>query len=126
MTTRSLQTDSLGSGLADPPQTSSCSSQDYQDALTEGLDTLVVALDIAGDFDRVWHAGLVKKLPVKGIQGDLLKLHEDYLQRRTLQVVVNGQASTPSHIQASFPPGSVLGTALKNLYLKAFSVSYQQ
>ena len=28
-------------------------SQGWQDALDEGLDTLVVALDIAGAFDRV-------------------------------------------------------------------------
>ncbi|XP_063888878.1 uncharacterized protein LOC135115794 [Scylla paramamosain] len=63
---------------------------DWQDALDGGLDSVVVALDIAGAFDRVWHGGLLEKLRAKGIQGDLLQLLGDYLQGRTLQVVVNG------------------------------------
>uniref|UniRef100_A0A0P4VX79 Uncharacterized protein n=1 Tax=Scylla olivacea TaxID=85551 RepID=A0A0P4VX79_SCYOL len=92
-------------------------SKDWQDALEEGLDTLVVALDIAGAFDRVWHAGLVKKLCAKGIQGNLLALLEDYLQGRTLRVVINGQASQPLPIQASVPQGSVLGPILWNIYI---------
>ena len=45
--------------------------------MDEGLNTLVVVLDIAGAFDRVWHAGLVEKLHAMGIQGDLLVLLED-------------------------------------------------
>ena len=54
-------------------------SKDWQDALDEDLDTLVIALDIAGAFDRVWHARIVEKLRSKGIQGDLLVLFQDYL-----------------------------------------------
>ena len=34
-------------------------SMDWQDALDEILDILVVALDADGAFDRVWHAGLI-------------------------------------------------------------------
>ncbi|XP_050690070.1 uncharacterized protein LOC126982212 [Eriocheir sinensis] len=55
-------------------------SQEWQDSLDEGLDTLVVALDISGAFDRVWHSGLLAKLRAKGIEGSLLTLLEDYLQ----------------------------------------------
>ncbi|XP_050688373.1 uncharacterized protein LOC126981400 [Eriocheir sinensis] len=69
-------------------------SQEWQDSL-EGLDTLVVALDIAGAFDRVWHSGLLAKLCAKGIEGSLLTLLEDYLHGRSLRVVVNGRTSTP-------------------------------
>ena len=64
----------------------------------KGLDSLMVALDIAGAFDRVWHAGLVEKLHAKGFQGNLLELLENYLQGRTLRVVINGQTSQPSPI----------------------------
>ena len=60
-----------------------------QDALDDGQDTVVVALDIAGAFDRMWHGGLLEKLHAKGIQGDLLLLLENYQQGRTLQVIVN-------------------------------------
>ena len=78
-------------------------SQDWQDALDEGLDTLVVALDIDGAFDRVWHAGLAEKLRSKGIHSNLLELLENYLQGRTLRVVINRQTSQLSPIQASVP-----------------------
>ena len=92
-------------------------SRDWQDSLDNGLDTLVVALDIAGAFDRVWHAGLLEKLRAKGIQGHLLVLMSDYLQGRTLHVVVNGQQSGDLPVGASVPQGSVLGPVLWNLYI---------
>ena len=72
----------------------------------------MVTFDIAGDFDRVWHRGLVEKLRANDIQGNLLALLEDYLQGRTLRVVTNGQTSQPSPVQASVPQGSVLGPIL--------------
>ena len=89
----------------------------WQDALDGGLDTVVVALDIAGAFDRVWHRGLMEKLRAKGIQGNLLQLLGNYLQGRTLQVVVNGQASESLPVEASVPQGSVLGPVLWNVYV---------
>ena len=92
-------------------------SKDWQDSLDNGLDTLVVALDIAGAFDRVWHAGLLEKLRAKGIQGPLLMLVADYLQERTLHVVVNGQQSGNLPVGALVPQGSVLGPVLWNLYI---------
>ncbi len=75
----------------------------WQDALDGGLDTVVVALDIAGAFDRIWHRGLLEKLRTKGIHGNLLQVLGDYLQGRTLQVVVNGQASESLSVRASVP-----------------------
>ncbi|XP_045122826.1 uncharacterized protein LOC123511207 [Portunus trituberculatus] len=88
-------------------------SQEWQDILDEGLDTLVVALDIAGAYDRVWHAGLLTKLQAKGIDGGLLKLLEDYLQGRTLRTVVNGRTSSPTNIEASVPQGSAVEGQLR-------------
>ena len=85
--------------------------------MDEGLDTLVVALDIARVFDRVWHAGLLEKICAKGIQGNLLKLLENYLQGKTLRVVINGQTSQLSPMQASVPQGSVLGPILWIIYI---------
>ena len=92
-------------------------TRNWQDALDDGQDTVVVALDIAGAFDRVWHGGLLEKLRAKGIQGDLLLLLGNYLQGRTLQVVVNGQASESLPVEASVPQGSVLGPVLWNIYV---------
>ena len=93
-------------------------SNDWQDA----LDIFVVALDIAGAFDRVWH----KKLCTKGIQCDLLVLLQDYLQGRTLQVVINGQSSRPFPIQALVPQGSVLGPILWNISIDGFLLDSQR
>ena len=92
-------------------------SQAWQDTLDEGLDTLVVALDIAGAFDRVWHSGLIEKLRAKGVEGPLLRLLKNYLQKRTLRVVINGRTSTPLDIRASVPQGLVLGPLLWNVYI---------
>ncbi|KAG7158157.1 RNA-directed DNA polymerase from mobile element jockey-like 31 [Homarus americanus] len=92
-------------------------SRDWQDALENGLDTLVIALDIVGAFDRVWHGGLLEKFRAKGIEGKLLLLLADYHRGRTLRVVVNGQTSRDFPIEASVPQGSVLGSILGNVYI---------
>ena len=62
--------------------------------------------------------GFVEKLRAKGIQGDLLVLLQDYLQGRTFQVVINGQSSRSSPIQASVRQGSVLVPILWNIYIR--------
>ena len=52
MTTNSSQTNNLA-GL---PTSDLLLSRDWQDALDDGLNAMVVALVIAGVFDPVWHA----------------------------------------------------------------------
>ena len=65
----------------------------WNKSLDRGVDTYVIALDIAGAFDRVWHAGLICKIKSFGIDGNLLGLIKDYLKDRIFQVVVNGYTS---------------------------------
>jgi len=84
-------------------------SSSWSQALDDGQDTYVIALDIAGAFDRVWHRGIISKLRSFGISGDLLDLLQNYLHGRSLSVVVNGHSSTECPISASVPQGSVLG-----------------
>lgn len=88
----------------------------WNKSLDAGKETYVVALDIAGAFDRVWHEGIISKLKSFGIDGDLLKMIQDYLRGRTLQVVVNGYTSSEHPISASVPQGSVIGPLLWNVY----------
>ncbi|KAG0712711.1 RNA-directed DNA polymerase from mobile element jockey [Chionoecetes opilio] len=90
-------------------------TRNWQDSLDDALDTVVVALDISGALDRVWHGGLLEKLRAKGIQGDLLLLLGNYLQGRTLHVVVNEQASESMSVETSAPKDSVLGPVLWNI-----------
>lgn len=54
-------------------------SRDWQKTLDTGLGTIVVALDIAIAFDRMWYAGLQEKLLAKNIRRHLLMLMDDYL-----------------------------------------------
>lgn len=46
--------------------------------------TYVVALDMAGAFDRVWHKGLILKLQAMGVRGKLTALLRVYWYNKTL------------------------------------------
>ena len=91
-------------------------SKSWHDSLDSGRPSLVIALDIAGAFDCVWHKGLMAKLQQLGITGDLLGLLSSYLTDRSLRVVVNGHTSTSFPVEASVPQGSVIGPLLWNAY----------
>ena len=57
-------------------------SNSWHDALDPGRPSLMIALDITGAFDCVWHRGLTAKLEQMGITGDLLHLFSSYLSAR--------------------------------------------
>ena len=60
----------------------------YEWNMCSGLGgcTRVVAVDIAGAFDRVWHEGLLHKAHCYGLHGKLLNWLESYLCGRQLTV----------------------------------------
>ena len=66
---------------------------EWVNAVSSGRTAHVVAIDIAGAFDRVSHLGLLSKARSYGIRGCLLNWLSDYLHERTLQAVVGGQIS---------------------------------
>ena len=92
-------------------------TSEWSDDLDQGKPTAVIALDIAGAFDRVWHAALVERLRAVGVSGELLTLLRDYLHEREMRVVHNGRQSSPQKIEAGVPQGSVLGPLLWNIYI---------
>ena len=76
-------------------------------ALDEGKEVRAIFCDISKAFDRVWHEGLLFKLSLAGIKGQLLDWFSDYLDHRFQRVVVPGAQSDWIGIKAGY---------LKDLY----------
>lgn len=87
----------------------------WNKSLDKGKYTYVIALDIAGAFDRVWHNGILFKLKSLEIYGNLFTLIQNYLYDRSL--CVDGDYTSMEYsIDASVPQWSVIGHLLWNVY----------
>ena len=92
-------------------------SQKWNNFLDHSDEVCVIALDIKGAFDKVWHNGLCSKLRAKGISGMLLSWLQNYLSDRSINVVLSGQTSDTAPINASVPQGSILGPLLFSVFI---------
>ena len=86
-----------------------------------GLEVRGVFLDISKAFDKIWHKGLLVKLSLSSISGNLLKLLGDFLYFRKQQVVLNRQHSSWENVNTGLPQGSILGPLLLLIYLNDLS-----
>ena len=82
-----------------------------------GFEARGVFLDISKAFDKVWHDGLIYKLKQNGVAGDLLDTLTNFLKERKQRVVLNGQYSTWSNVEAGVPQGLILGPLLFLVYI---------
>ena len=71
-----------------------------------GIITQAVYLDISKAFERVWHKGLLSKLEVIGIRGNLLNWFRDYLPSRMQGTVIKGDKYNLKRVPAGVPQGS--------------------
>ena len=83
----------------------------HLDSRGEGI---LVSLDVKGAFDRVWWSRLKARLKAKGMTGKALKLLRDYLWRRFIQVVHNGDTSELKEIFSGVPQGAKVSPKLWN------------
>ena len=77
-----------------------------------GEQTDVIILDFSKAFDMVPHKLLLHKLNCYGIRGQLLKWLENFLTKRKMKVVVDGQSSKDADVLSGVPQGTVLGPIL--------------
>ena len=92
-------------------------TQKWCDALDQAGSVLLVTLDIAKAFDRVWHAGLKCKFPAFGVCDKLSAWISNYLDDRNQSVVIDGCSSHSLPISAGVPQGSVLGPTLFLMFI---------
>ena len=89
-----------------------CITHDIYQSLDDGLETRATFLDISKAFDNVWHEGLLFKLKQSGASGNLLNVITHFLYQSKQRVVLNGQHSSWTNVQAGIP---------KDLFLANYS-----
>ena len=86
----------------------------------DGLEVRGIFLDISKAFDKVWHKGLLH-IKQNGISGKLFDIITDFLNFRKQRVVLNGQYSSWTSIEARAPQGLILGPLLFLIYINDLS-----
>ncbi|CAH2096385.1 unnamed protein product [Euphydryas editha] len=89
----------------------------WSEAIDKHGEALAVSLDISKAFDRVWHASLISKLPSYGIPPGLCAWISDFLNERSIRVVLDGYSSDQKAIDAGVPQGLVLSATLFLLHI---------
>ena len=83
----------------------------------DGFEVRSVFLDISKAFDKVWHEGIIFKLQQNGISDDLLNILSDFLRNGKQRVMLSGQSSSWTNVNAGVTQGSILGALLFLIYI---------
>ena len=91
--------------------------EDWTDILDHGGEIDVIYMDFMKAFDKVPHRRLISKLRSYGINDQITKWVEHYLNNRKQRVIVNGNSSEDHPVLSGIPQGSVLGPILFVIYI---------
>ena len=80
-------------------------------------ESRVISLGISKAFDRVWHKGLLARLPMFGLHHTLINWIGSFLSDRSMAVRVDGFLSNLHSINAGVPHGSVISPVLFILFI---------
>lgn len=83
-----------------------------------------IFIDMTGAFDRLWWPGVIDRLYGLGVRGDLLRLINDYLNGRWVEMRAVGR-SVGKRVSRGCPQGSVLGPQLWKITVDELLVSLQ-
>ena len=87
----------------------------------KNLTTLCLFIDFEKAFDSIWKAGLVVKLHKLGIQGNILRLINDFLINRKVTININGVVGKiRQSTEVGLPQGSALSPILFRIFLMDF------
>ena len=89
-----------------------------REALEANLEAILIALDVAGAFDKVWWAALLANLEHCGMSGKCLQLMKPYLSARFLYVVANGIASDTMEFFCGVPQGAIWSPKFWNFHMR--------
>ena len=88
------------------------------EALEKHFEVLLISLDVAGAFDKVWWKALLVNLKHCGMSGKALGLLNSYLSKRKFRVVANGIASALVEYFAGVPQGGIWSPKLWNFHIR--------
>lgn len=83
----------------------------------EGHEVRGVFLDISKTFGKVWHEVFLFKLKENGISGNFSSTLIDFSNNRKKRVVLYGQNSPWTHVEAKVPQGSIPDPLLFLMYI---------
>ena len=84
----------------------------WSSALESYGESRVISLDISKAFDRVWHKGLLAKLPMFGLHHTFFSWIFSFLSDRSIAIRVDVYLSKPHSINSGAPQGSVISPVL--------------
>ena len=79
--------------------------------------TVAIFFDLKNAFDTINHDHILYKLTKSGIHGNMLCWIEQFLQKRTYQVIVGNSTSGKKEIKRGVPQGSCLSPTLFNIIM---------